>query len=58
MMLAGMQGFRELFAGANPAKKLLRDIGLKLADTLRASNLNSFVRRWVLTIFLTGYVKR
>ena len=34
MMLAGMQGFRELFAGANPAKKLLRDIGLKLADTL------------------------
>ena len=34
MMLAGMQGFRELFAGSNPAKKLLRDIGLKLADTL------------------------
>ena len=34
LMLAGMQGFRELFAGANPAKKLLRDIGLKLADTL------------------------
>ena len=23
-----------LFAGNNPAKKLLRDIGLKLADTL------------------------
>ena len=34
MMLAAMQGFRELFAGENPAKKLLRDIGLKLADTL------------------------
>ncbi|HCT9710748.1 TPA: FAD-dependent 2-octaprenylphenol hydroxylase [Citrobacter werkmanii] len=34
MMLAGMQGFRELFAGENPAKKLLRDIGLKLTDTL------------------------
>ncbi|HGL6329594.1 TPA: FAD-dependent 2-octaprenylphenol hydroxylase [Citrobacter amalonaticus] len=34
MMLAGMQGFRELFVGTNPAKKLLRDIGLKLADTL------------------------
>ncbi|ALR77976.1 FAD-dependent 2-octaprenylphenol hydroxylase [[Enterobacter] lignolyticus] len=34
VMLAGMQGFRELFAGAHPAKKLLRDIGLKLADTL------------------------
>ncbi|MFJ0491932.1 FAD-dependent 2-octaprenylphenol hydroxylase [Citrobacter werkmanii] len=33
MMLAGMQGFRELFASENPAKKLLRDIGLKLADT-------------------------
>lgn len=34
LMLAGMQGFRELFAGNNPAKKLLRDVGLKLADTL------------------------
>lgn len=34
MMLAGMQGFRDLFAGDNPGKKLLRDIGLKLADTL------------------------
>ena len=34
MMLASMQGFRDLFAGSNPAKKLLRDIGLKLADTL------------------------
>lgn len=34
MMLASMQGFRELFAGTNPAKKLLRDLGLKLADTL------------------------
>ena len=34
LMLAGMQGFRELFAGHNPAKKLLRDIGLKMADTL------------------------
>ena len=34
LMLASMQGFRELFAGNNPAKKLLRDVGLKLADTL------------------------
>ncbi|NMP25488.1 FAD-dependent 2-octaprenylphenol hydroxylase [Rahnella sp. SAP-1] len=34
VMLAGMQGFRELFAGNNPAKKLLRDIGLTLADRL------------------------
>ncbi len=34
VMLAGMQGFRELFAGNNPAKKLLRDIGLTLADSL------------------------
>jgi 2-octaprenylphenol hydroxylase len=33
-MLAGMQGFRELFNGDNPAKKLLRDIGLTLADAL------------------------
>ena len=34
LMLAGMQGFRDLFSDTNPAKKLLRDIGLKLADTL------------------------
>lgn len=34
VMLASMQGFRELFADNNPAKKLLRDFGLKLADTL------------------------
>jgi 2-octaprenylphenol hydroxylase len=38
LMLAGMQGFREMFSGSHPAKKLLRDIGLKLADTLPASN--------------------
>ncbi|MCR4079227.1 FAD-dependent 2-octaprenylphenol hydroxylase [Providencia stuartii] len=34
LMLAGMQGFRELFDGNNPAKKLFRDIGLVLADSL------------------------
>lgn len=34
VMLAAMQGFRDLFAGANPAKKLLRDLGLTLADRL------------------------
>ncbi|MCG8709863.1 FAD-dependent 2-octaprenylphenol hydroxylase [Brenneria sp. 4F2] len=34
VMLASMQGFRELFAGYNPAKKLLRDLGLMLADNL------------------------
>ncbi|WP_416260871.1 FAD-dependent 2-octaprenylphenol hydroxylase [Gibbsiella quercinecans] len=34
VMLASMQGFRELFDGVNPAKKLLRDVGLRLADTL------------------------
>ncbi|MEW5288494.1 FAD-dependent 2-octaprenylphenol hydroxylase [Erwinia papayae] len=34
MMLAGMQGFRELFDGNHPAKKLLRDVGLSLADKL------------------------
>ncbi|MGM3172996.1 FAD-dependent 2-octaprenylphenol hydroxylase [Dickeya lacustris] len=34
MMLASMQGFRTLFASRHPASGLLRDIGLKLADTL------------------------
>lgn len=39
LMLAGMQGFRELFAGNNPAKKLLRGIGLTLADNLPSVKL-------------------
>lgn len=34
VMLAGMQGFRDMFSGSHPAKKLLRDIGLKLAETV------------------------
>lgn len=34
LMLASMQGFRELFEGNNPLKKWLRDAGLRLADTL------------------------
>ena len=34
LMLAGMQVNRQQFAGQHPAKKLLRDVGLKLADTL------------------------
>lgn len=34
VMLANMQGFRDLFAGNHPAKKLLRDVGLRLADRL------------------------
>lgn len=33
-MLAAMQGFRTLFDGSHPAKKLFRDIGMKVADTL------------------------
>ncbi len=34
VMLAGMQGLRELFDGNNPLKKWARDAGLRLADTL------------------------
>lgn len=34
VMLAGMQGFRQLFDGNNPVKKFLRDVGLSLADNL------------------------
>ncbi|MDD1782936.1 FAD-dependent 2-octaprenylphenol hydroxylase [Enterovibrio sp. ZSDZ35] len=33
-MIAAMQGFRDLFAGENPAKKLIRGIGLMAAATL------------------------
>ncbi|MCI4031060.1 FAD-dependent 2-octaprenylphenol hydroxylase [Dickeya dianthicola] len=34
LMLASMQSFRTLFAASHPVSGLLRDIGLKLADTL------------------------
>ena len=34
MMLAGMQGFREMFAGAHPAKNCCAILASKLADTL------------------------
>lgn len=34
VMLAGMEGFRQLFDGNNPLKKWVRDAGLRLADTL------------------------
>lgn len=34
LILAGMQGFRELFAANNPVSKWLRDMGLILADKL------------------------
>ncbi|SFP99212.1 2-octaprenylphenol hydroxylase, partial [Enterovibrio norvegicus DSM 15893] len=33
-MIAAMQAFRDLFAGENPAKKLIRGIGLMAAATL------------------------
>lgn len=31
-MIASMEGFKRLFAGANPVKKLVRDLGLVVAD--------------------------
>jgi 2-octaprenylphenol hydroxylase len=30
LMLAGMQGFRDMFSGSHPAKKFIRDMGLCL----------------------------
>ncbi|WP_194437462.1 FAD-dependent 2-octaprenylphenol hydroxylase [Vibrio fluminensis] len=33
-MIAAMQGFKDLFEGDNPAKKLIRGIGMKLAGQL------------------------
>ncbi len=33
-MIAAMQGFKDLFAGSHPAKKLLRGLGMSLADKL------------------------
>lgn len=33
-MIAAMQGFRDLFEGNNPAKKLIRGLGMKLAGQL------------------------
>ncbi|MGP1956770.1 MAG: FAD-dependent 2-octaprenylphenol hydroxylase [Arsenophonus sp. NC-PE1-MAG3] len=34
LMLASMQGFRKLFDGNNPIKKIVCDVGLRLANTL------------------------
>lgn len=34
LMLAAMQGFRQLFDGHHPAKKIVRDVGLTLANRL------------------------
>jgi len=34
LMLASMQGLRQLFDGNNPVKKMVRDVGLLLANTL------------------------
>ncbi|WP_238833450.1 hypothetical protein, partial [Enterococcus faecium] len=33
-MIAAMQGFRDLFEGDNPAKKLIRGIGMRLVGQL------------------------
>ncbi len=33
-MIAAIQGFKDLFSGSNPAKKLIRGIGMKLAGQL------------------------
>ena len=33
-MIAAMQGFKDLFEGNNPAKKLIRGIGMKLAGQI------------------------
>ncbi len=33
-MIAAMQGFKDLFSGNNPTKKLIRGIGMRLAGQL------------------------
>lgn len=49
-MIAAMQGFRDLFAGENPAKKLIRGIGLMAAATLPGIK-TQFIKR---ALGLTG----
>jgi len=34
-MIATMEGFKQLFAGTNPVKKLIRDIGLVAVDKIK-----------------------
>jgi 2-octaprenylphenol hydroxylase len=34
-MIATMEGFKQLFAGSNPVKKLIRDIGLVAVDKVK-----------------------
>ncbi len=58
LMLAGMQGFREMFSGSHPAKKFLRDVGLKLADTLPGVKPQLIRRAMGLNDLPAGYVNR
>jgi 2-octaprenylphenol hydroxylase len=47
MMLAGMQGFRELFAGQIRRRNCCAISALNWLIPFRALNRNSSVRRWV-----------
>lgn len=51
-MIAAMQGFKELFAGQNPAKKLFRDIGMTMANHLPGVK-DEFMRK---ALGLTGHL--
>ncbi len=33
-MITAMQGFKDLFAGSHPAKKLIRGVGMRLAGQI------------------------
>lgn len=43
-MIASMEGLKRLFSGANPAKRIFRDVGLALSNTLPGLKQN-FIKR-------------
>ncbi len=45
-MIAAMQGFKDLFEGDNPAKKLIRGIGMSLVGQLPGAKQEIMSRAW------------
>jgi 2-octaprenylphenol hydroxylase len=57
-MIASMQGFKDLFEGDNPAKKLIRGLGMKLAGQLPGAKDEIMKRALGLTGNLPELAKR
>ncbi|USD65643.1 FAD-dependent 2-octaprenylphenol hydroxylase [Vibrio sp. SCSIO 43136] len=57
-MIAAMQGFKDLFAGGNPIKKLIRGVGVTLVDKLPGAKQQIMMRALGLEGSLPNLAKR